>query len=85
VAPVLVGWHPPSPSDSTELAECPSSVVRLTPISVNLSDRSCTALGAVGRKTRRAEDMVKCSKVFAPVLSRAVGVPLPPEHPSLPR
>jgi hypothetical protein len=43
------------------------------------------ALGAVGRKTRRAEDMVNCSKVFAPVLSRAVGVPLPREHPSLQR
>ena len=51
----------------------------------NLSDRSCTALGTVGRKTRRAEDMVNCSNVFAPVLSLAMGVPLPPEHPSLQR
>jgi hypothetical protein len=38
-----------------------------------------------GRKTRRAEDMVNCFNVFAPVLSRAVGVPLPPEHSSLQR
>jgi hypothetical protein len=42
-------------------------------------------LGAVGRKTRRAGDMVSCCKVFAPVLSRAVGAPLPAEYPSLQR
>ena len=52
---------------------------------VYLSAGSFTSLGTVGRKTRRAEDVVNYSKVFAPVLSRAVGVPPPNEHPSLQR
>jgi hypothetical protein len=38
-----------------------------------------------GEELGAPEDMVNCSNVFAPVLGRAVGVPLPPEHPSLQR
>ena len=44
------------------------------------NDRSCMALGAVGRKTRRAEDTVNYSRFSRISSSRGVGVPLPPEH-----
>jgi hypothetical protein len=40
-----------------------------------LSDRSCTALGAVGRKTRRAGRVANSLDLYAPVLSRCVRMP----------
>ena len=42
---------------------------------VKLSDRSCTAFGAVGRKTRRAGRLASTLDLYAPVLSRAVDTP----------
>jgi hypothetical protein len=39
------------------------------------SDRSCMALGAVGRKTRRAGRFANSLDLYAPVLSRGVRMP----------
>ena len=45
------------------------------PTCVNLSDRSCMARGAVGRKTRRAERVASSLDWYAPVLSRCLRTP----------
>jgi hypothetical protein len=42
---------------------------------VKLSDQSCTALGAVGRKTRRVGRVASSLDLYAQVLSRSVRMP----------